>query len=197
MKYLLLILLFLSCSLHDNNIKPNDGLSNITYYANTHTTNHGYVTYPMNSWSKTIVFNNSAKYVTSDPLNQDDWNKLFGVRKNAISNYRNGAYLVWCWPNKPIGDVNYNKIRLGWYLHNDNGDFVSMPLSQSIYVNLYTPVYLSVQNFNDRFVFIIAGQYFTIYKSQYNVDNFTNGWRLSPHFGGQETTDHNILINYN
>ena len=204
MKYLLIILLFFSCTKDSlvsvENIKEvvlkeeptsNRSFDNITYYANQHVSNHGYVTYPMNEWSKTVVFTESCRYITNDPLNQIDYNKLFGVRKSALYNYRNGAYLVWAY--KPEID----KIRIGWYLHDDDGNFISMPIAQSIYVNINEPVYLYLRNYNNTFVYNLDGVTVNINKSQYDIDNFSNGWRLSPNFGGQETPDNNVTITYN
>lgn len=212
MKYLILILLFFSCTKDSlvpiEDIKEivlkeepafNRSFNNITYYANQHSTNHGYITYPMNSWTKTVVFTSSCRYITDDSLNQDDWNKLFGIRKNATNNYKNGAYLVWCYKPQVItpDGILYDKIRIGWYLHDDDGDFIPMPLTQTIYVNLNTLVYLYLRNFNNNFAFNLNGQSIPIMKAQYNIDNFSNGWRLSPNFGGQETPDNNVLILYN
>jgi len=177
----------------------NRTLSTITYYAGQHITNHGYVTYPMNQWSSTVVFTSSCRYETTDPLNQDDWNKLFGVRKSALNQYKNGAYLVWCYvPYSIIGnDTIIDKIRLGWYLHDDDGDFIPMPLTQTVYANLNTPVYLYLRNYETNFVYNLNGVPVYINKSSYNIDNFSNSWRLSPNFGGDETPDHNVIITIN
>lgn len=213
MKYLLITLLFFSCTKESylpmknrpidlvlkEEPSQNRSFDNITYYANQHISNHGYITYPMNQWDKTVVFTSSCRYITDDPLNQDDWNKLFGIRKNATNNYKNGAYLVWCYiPQVTTPDgILYDKIRIGWYLHDDDEDFVLMPLSETIYVDLNTPVYLYLRNYNNTFVYNLDGVTVNINKSQYDIDNFSNGWRLSPNFGGQETPDHNVTITYN
>jgi len=210
MKYLLILLLVFSCTKEsfvpleevykteeEYNEVTGRSYNSIVYQANQHVSNHGYATYPMNEWSKTVIFTESCKYTTDDPLNQDDWNKLFGVRKSALSNSRNGAYLVWCYPNYPIGHINYDKIRIGWYLHDDDGDFIPMPLSQTVYVNINEPVYLYLKNYNSNFVYSLNWNTYYINKAQYNIDNFSNGWRLSPHFGGQETPDHNVVITIN
>lgn len=159
--------------------------------------NHLYITYPMNEWLATVVFTPSCRYITKDASNQDDWNKLFGIRKSPFFNYQNGAYLGWCYPNYPIGHANHNKIRIGWYLHNENGKFVLMPLSETIYVNINDPVIMGVKNYSTNFVYNLNGKIIDINKSAYSIDNFAKGWRLSPNFGGQETPDYNIVIKYN
>jgi hypothetical protein len=209
-KYILILLLFISCTKRD--IEPigyelvlkeeptqNRAFDNITYYANQHVTNHGYITYPMNQWSKTVVFTPSCRYECNDPLNQDDWNKLFGVRKNAVEQFKNGAYLVWSYVPYSIiqGDTIIDKIRIGWYLHDQNGNFDPMPLIETIYVDIGVPVYLYLRNFQTYFIYNLNGTVVNINKAQYNILNFSNGWRLSPHSGGDETQDHNMVIQYN
>jgi hypothetical protein len=206
-KYLLIILLLVSCTKESYTPigdiakieQESRSLSTITYYEGGHISNHGYITYPMNEWSSTVVFTESCRYETNDPLNQDDWNKLFGVRKSALSNTKNGAYLVWCYVPYSIiaSDTIVDKIRIGWYLHDDDGDFIPMPLNQTIYVNLNTPVYLYLKNYYNNFVYNLNGQNIPIMKGLYNIDNFSNGWRLSPNFGGQEVPDHNVIITIN
>lgn len=213
MRYIVFILLlFMSCTKQDIepvfDIKetvlkeeptPNRAFDNITYYANQHVSNHGYITYPMNQWSKTVVFTPSCRYECIDPLNQDDWNKLFGVRKNAIEQFKNGAYLVWCYVPYSIiqGDTIIDKIRIGWYLHNNAGNFDLMPLTETIYVNIGVPVSLYLRNFQTYFIYNLNGQAIYINKADYNILNFSNGWRLSPNSGGDETQDHNMVIQYN
>lgn len=169
----------------------------VIYYKGLHMTNHLYITYPENEWYATVIFTSSCRYVTKEAGNQDDWNKLFGIRRSPLCNYINGAYLAWCYPNYPIGHANYNKIRIGWYLHNGNGKFVLMPLSETIYVDINEPVVMSIKNYSDNFVYNLNDKIIDINKSAYGIDRFSNGWRLSPNFGGQETPDHNIVIKYN
>lgn len=169
----------------------------IHYYPNTFLTNHSGILCPRNNWSGTVIFTDSCRYTTVDPLNQDDYVKLFGIRKSPFFNYQNGAYLGWCYPNYPIGHANHNKIRIGWYLHNENGKFVLMPLSETIYVNINDPVIMGVKNYSTNFVYNLNGKIIDINKSAYSIDNFAKGWRLSPNFGGDETQDHNMVIQYN
>jgi hypothetical protein len=207
MKNILLIvfLVLTSCAKHD--IKPidadrkdvvlkeepasNRAFNNITYFANQHITNHGYITYPMNQWSKTVVFTESCRYECQDPLNQIDYNKLFGVRKFGLNQFKNGAYLVWAY--KPQTD----QIRIGWYLHDSNGNFEGMPIAESIYVEIGEPVYLYLRNHNSYFVYNLNGQMININKEDHQIDNFSNGYRLSPNSGGDETQDHDMVIMYN
>lgn len=205
LKYLLILLFFLSsCAKQD--IEPiadlndivlkeeptsNRAFDNITYYANQHVTNHGYITYPINIWTKTVVFTPSCRYECEDPLNQIDYNKLFGIRKFGLDQFKNGAYLVWAY--KPSTD----QIRIGWYLHDADGNFEGMPIAQSIYVEIGEPVYLYLRNYNNCFVYNLNGQTININKSEHNIVNFSNGYRLSPNSGGDETQDHNMVIQYN
>jgi hypothetical protein len=150
----------------------------------------------MNEWSGTVVFTPSCRYICDDLLNQIDFNKLFGIRKSPLPTnlHRNGAYLAWSYPNKPPGDINYDKIRVGWYLHDDNSNVESMPIADCVYVNIDEPVHLSIGNYYNEFVFNLNGQTIYINKSEHNIQNFSNGWRLNPWSGGQETQDHNMYI---
>ena len=211
MKYLLILLFFFSCTKESfepvGDIKEivlkeepssNRVFDNITYFANQHITNHGYITYPMNIWSKTVVFTESCRYECDDPLNQIDYNKLFGVRKFGLDQFENGAYLVWAYApvvNKP-DTILYDKIRIGWYLHDSSGGFEGMPIAESVYVDIGVPVYLYLRNFKDWFIFNLNGQIVNIYKSDHDILNFSNGYRLSPHSGGQETQDHNMIVSF-
>jgi len=212
MKYILLFLPFFSCTKEPfepvGDIKEivlkeepssNRSFDNITYFANQHLTNHGYITYPMNVWTKTVVFTPSCRYECEDLLNQDDWNKLFGVRKFGSDQSKNGAYLVWCYVPYSIiqGDTIEDKIRIGWYLHDRYGNFYPMPLTETIYVDIGVPVYLYLRNYQTYFIYNLNGTVVNINKADYNILNFSNGWRLSPNSGGQETQDHNMVIQYN
>ena len=197
MKHLILILLFFSCNKEPlKELENTRSINSIIYYTNQHISNQGYITYPMNQWNAIVTFTSSCRYITSDPLNQIDYNKLFGVRKNGVNNYKNGAYLVWAYvPQVNTSDgVIFDKIRIGWYLHDDDGNFEGMPIAESIYVDLNTPVQLNIYNYNAFFWFNLNGNSYYINKSEHNIDNFSNGWRLSPNFGGQETPDYNITI---
>lgn len=204
MKHLLLFLLLCSCTkdsltpvgdVWDNTRSQN----NLVYYANTHLTNMNFPTTPMNVWSGTVIFKSSCEYYCQDTLNQDDYNKLFGIRKSPLYLHRNGAYIGWCYvPEVELPDGTlYNKIRLAWYLHDDDGSFVLMPLSETVYVDLNTPVYLYIRNHNNNFTFVLNDEVFYINKWAYNIDNFSNGWRLNPWSGGSETQDHNMIISIN
>ena len=88
----------------------------------------------MNIWTKTVVFTESCRYECDDPDNQIDYNKIFGIRKFGLDQFKNGAYLVWAYApvvNKP-DTILYDKIRIGWYLHDSSGGFEGMPIAESI-----------------------------------------------------------------
>lgn len=196
MKYLLILLFFFSCT--KEQIEPvgdiadqNRSQSTLVYYANQHFTNMNWPTTPMNVWSATVTFHRSCEYYCQDEENQIDYNKLFGIRKSPLALHRNGAYIGWNYV--PAKD----SIRLAWYLHDDDGGFESLPIPQTIYVALEDPITLYIANYNAYFIYVLDNHFLHINKSAHNIDNFSNGWRLNPWSGGQETQDHNMIVSIN
>lgn len=162
----------------------------IHYYPNTFLTNYSGLLLPRNNWSGTVLFTDSCRYTTVDPDNQDDYIKLFGIRKSPLptNTNKNGAYLVWCYV------PSVDKIRIGWYLHDRDRNFISMPMDIAPKVDLNTPVILDIANYKENFVFQLGNMNVNIEKGKYNIDSFKQGFSLQPWGGGTETISHSRKV---
>lgn len=165
----------------------------LIYYPNTFLTNFSFRLCLRNSWSATVVFESSCRYTTVDNRNQDDFVKLFGIRKSPWpTNTRvNGAYLAWCYV--PEGD----KIRAAWYLHDRNGSFKFMTKTDAPLFDIGKPVSLSLINHDESFDFQLGDVKAEIEKAKYGIDNFKQGWSLQPWGGGTETIGHTRRVQLN
>ena len=162
----------------------------IHYYPNTFLTNHSGILCPRNNWSGTVIFTDSCRYTTLDPDNQDDYVKLFGIRKSPLptNTNKNGAYLTWCYV------PSVDKIRIAWYLHDRNRNFVLMPKAIAPLVEIQSPVILDIANYENNFVFQLGEMNVNINKEEKNIDNFKQGWSLQPWGGGTETIGHSRKV---
>jgi hypothetical protein len=162
----------------------------IHYYPNTFLTNHSGILCPRNNWTGMVIFTDSCRYTTINPDNQDDYVKLFGIRKSPLptNTNKNGAYLTWCYV------PNVDKIRIAWYLHDRDRNFIIMPKAIAPLVELNTPVHLDIANYENNFVFQLGEMNINIEKEDYNIDKFKQGWSLQPWGGGTETISHSRKI---
>lgn len=158
----------------------------LIYYPNSFLTNFSFRLCLRNNWSGTVVFEDSCRYMTVAPNNQGDYIKLFGIRKSPwpTNTKKNGAYLVWAY----VPEVD--KIRMSWYLHDRNGGFRFMPVSDAPLFDLNTPIKLDLTNHLESFDYQIGGVKFDVKKANYNIDSFKQGWSLQPWGGGTETIGH-------
>lgn len=129
-----------------------------------------------------VYFDDSCKYLTKNPNNQQDINKLYGFTDCNSLVHTNSARFGWVWnPNTELIDIySYcyiNKQRKFKYL-------------DSVKLNTW----------NDLSIILYRGYYcFLIKKNYYFEDREQQHERglyvmLYPHFGGDETAPHDIKI---
>lgn len=127
-----------------------------------------------------VYFDQTAKYKTTDPANQDDINKLYGFSDNNSLHHLFSARIGWRW--------SMDSLRLFGYIYNNGQrayrEITSIPLNKVI----------------DCSIKAEAGQYiFTVNKISVSMPRaattaMATGYKLYPYFGGDELAPHEIFI---
>ena len=126
-----------------------------------------------------VKFDSSAMYKTVASANQADINKLYGVSDCGTHHHTNSARFGWRWYK--------NQLEIWAYTYANN---------ERKYVFIDTVALNEFQNYEIEFT---ANQYIfrlnskTIELSR-KCEGSTNGYKLFPYFGGDETAPHDVTI---
>ncbi len=127
-----------------------------------------------------VKFDSSAIYVTQNPANQIDINKLYGFSDNNADHHSFSARFGWRWNN--------NALRLFGYIYNDGiRSFKELGV-----VNIGEENYCSIKIKDSIYIFNLNNKADTLPRKSTTQNAI--GYRLYPYFGGDETAPHNINI---
>ena len=133
------------------------------------------------SFDLEVIFDENARYETSDPNNQLDVNKLWGVSDCGNNHSYSSMRFGWRW------NLEKDSMEILMY-RRMFGEFEFKSLG---FVNLGETVYMSMNITNDSYEMCLNGHCdsmerpcFTTYKRYF----------LYPYFGGNETAPHDITI---
>lgn len=127
-----------------------------------------------------IKFDSSAIYQTTDPVNQNDINKLYGFSDNNAQHHQYSARFGWRWSN--------NALRLFGYIYNN-----SVRSSKEIAtVAIGTENNCSIKVSDSTYVFTLNGKSVSMPRTSKTVQ--AEGYKLYPYFGGDERAPHSIFI---
>ncbi len=128
----------------------------------------------------TVKFDSSAVYQTTDPVNQEDINKLYGFSDNNADHQQFSARFGWNWAR--------NALRLYAYIYN-NGERASQEITSIQIGNDYT---CSIKVSTDHYIFSVNNSTIEMPRSSTTAEAV--GYKLFPYFGGDETAPHEIDI---
>ncbi|MBF9253814.1 hypothetical protein I2I11_10960 [Pontibacter sp. 172403-2] len=126
-----------------------------------------------------VTFDSSAVYTTTDPVNQGDINKLYGVADCGTTHQTNSARFGWRWYNNQLEIHAYtylNKIRMSAYIGT-----VALGRKSICELELGDQVY----------TFRLDSRQVTLPRA---CSGAGEGYQLYPYFGGDETAPHDIRI---
>lgn len=171
---ILAILCLVSCKKIDE-----DGYRTFKIKKGKHRSTFSYCTTKSNLINFKVMFDESAEYYTSDPLNQYDVNKLYGVSDCGSRHMENSIRFGWRWLN--------DSLEILWFKHED-GKFSFDKITS---IDLNVPYDCSIELTDDSYILRIGTEEKIIdrkcagkYKKYY----------LYPYFGGDETAPHDINI---
>lgn len=128
----------------------------------------------------TVKFDSSAIYQTTDPLNQNDINKLYGFSDNNGDHHQFSARFGWRW--------SAHALRLFGYTYN-NGLRASKELGN---IQIGSNNICSIRVGIGQYYFTLNGT--TDSMSRESLSTTAIGYQLYPYFGGDETAPHDINI---
>ncbi len=144
-----------------------------------HRSNTAYCTNKSNYISFEAIFDESAQYISDDPDNQYDVNKLYGLSDCETSHTKNSIRFGWRWLN--------DSLEILWYKRED-GDFSFEKITT---INLNTSYYYTITFTEDSYILSVNGV-------QVEVNRKCSGtyrkYYLYPYFGGDEKAPHDITI---
>ncbi|MDF2456569.1 MAG: hypothetical protein K0R51_2562 [Cytophagaceae bacterium] len=180
---LLLTGIFFSCSKKTDD--PNPSTFNGTKYtivSGAHESTQQLVFKTTNELRFKAKFDSSAIYTTSDPLNQDDTNKLYGLSDcGSVNHQTNSARFGWRWFNNQLEIMSY------CYIDGLRPEPVRVATVALNTVNSYSIAFKS-----DKYIFTVNdSSKVEVYKNC-NYNSIRN--KLYPYFGGDETAPHEIRI---
>lgn len=171
---ILAILCIVSCKKIDEN-----GYKTFKIKKGKHRSTFSYCSTKSNLINFKVMFDESAEYYTSDPLNQYDVNKLYGVSDCGSRHMENSIRFGWRWLN--------DSLEILWFKHED-GNF-SFDKITSIELNV--PYDCSIGLSDDSYILKIGNE-------EKIIDRKCSGknkkYYLYPYFGGDETAPHDINI---
>ncbi|WP_051360011.1 hypothetical protein [Adhaeribacter aquaticus] len=124
-------------------------------------------------------FDNSAIYLSKDPVNQYDINKLYGFSDCRTAHHTNSARFGWRWLNK--------RLEVLAYTYKDGvryEQFISA-------VDLNTEYVYELECLENKYIFRLNGE--TVEMERGCNDN-PQKYKLFPYFGGDEVAPHDITI---
>lgn len=173
---LVILLSFTSCKKYDE-----DGYRVFTIKEGKHRS-----TFDIDRTSKSIlyfscIFDSNCEYLTDDPVNQFDINKLYGLSDCGTSHSKNSVRFGWRWDNID------NSIEINSYVRID-GVFQFKKICN---VNLNEPNDYSIQIYPDHYIFTVGNIESRVDKE---CDFEGERYKLYPYFGGDEEAPHNMTI---
>jgi len=126
------------------------------------------------------IFDGSAVYTTSDPVNQHDINKLYGFSECNQRHHKNSARFGWRWLN--------GNLEIHAYVYND-GERSSQFITN---VSLNKSYKYSIEMYDDYYVFRVDNE--SIKMTRTNNCDTGLFYMLFPYFGGDEKAPHEIKI---
>jgi hypothetical protein len=126
-----------------------------------------------------VVFDASAVYTTTNPVNQYDINKLWGFSEGFDNQY-NSARFGWNWYN--------NALHLHAYVYN-RGTRINQEIAV---VPIGTEISCSIKVSGSSYVFAVNGTSITM--SRGLSTSSASGYQQYPYFGGDEVAPHKISI---
>ena len=127
-----------------------------------------------------VKFDNSAKYQTTDPANQEDINKLYGFSDNNNAHQEYSARFGWNWTR--------DSLRVFAYIYN-NGVRTSQELAAILPNTEYN---CSIKIVGNAYAFKLNDK--TITMNRESTTAKAQGYKLYPYFGGDELAPHDISI---
>jgi len=126
-----------------------------------------------------VTFDSTAIYTTTNPANQGDINKLYGVSDCGSDHQTNSARFGWRWFNGKLELHAYtylNKVRKSAYI----GD---IPLGKATVCELKLE--------NEQYTFSASGHTVSLPRA---CNGAGAGYQLYPYFGGDEAAPHQVTI---
>jgi len=144
-----------------------------------HFTSNNFGIVPANKVKFLAKFDESAQYVTIDPFNQADINKLYGFSDCSTDHQSNSARFGWRWYNNQLEILAYtyvNQVRREKFI-------TAVNLNQAYEYELAATDTTYVFKLNGRTVEMDRG-----------CSGNSDKYKLFPYFGGDETAPHTIKI---
>lgn len=173
-KYILIFLAFFSCKKIDEN-----GFQKFTIKKGKHRSGWRYNTSRSNSFNIEVIFDESAKYTTVDPVNQYDVNKLWGVSDCGNDHHENSIRFGWRWLNDSLEILWYRRVA---------GQFDFEKIT-TVNFNETNRMHLSINK--NSYELRVNGVIKTVSRP---CDQDYKRYKLYPYFGGDEKAPHNITI---
>jgi hypothetical protein len=142
---------------------------------------NGFQTVSYTQQSLTVKFDSSAVYQTTDAVNQEDINKLYGFSDNNSEHQQYSARFGWNWAR--------DSLRLYAYVYN-NGERVSAEIGP---VAVGADHHCSISVAGSTYIFTVDDMTVRVPRASTTPEG--SGYRLYPYFGGDETAPHDIHIN--
>ncbi|ALJ01552.1 hypothetical protein DC20_17695 [Rufibacter tibetensis] len=147
-----------------------------------HETTNPFLVLKTNSIKFEVKFDSTAIYATTDPANQADINKLFGLSDCSSFHHQNSARFGWRWYN--------NQLELHAYSYNSGKNMSTFITAIDLNKKYTCEVTLTDTNY----LYKIGEK--TIEHAR-ACTGIGNGYQLYPYFGGDETAPHQIKIMIN
>lgn len=173
-KYILILLCLLSCRKIDDN-----GFRIYTIKSGNHKSRSSFKTTKTNNLQFQVIFDSTAIYETSDPVNQWDVNKLYGTSDCGDRHQESSIRIGWRWLN--------DSLELHWFRHDQDFEFQKIKC-----VELNQIIDCSIQFNNSEYIINIDDISVTIDRPCSRSSN--RKYYLWPYFGGDETAPHDIKI---
>jgi hypothetical protein len=126
-----------------------------------------------------VTFDNSAIYSTTDPANQSDINKLYGLSDCGNHHHTNSARFGWRWYNNQLEIHAYSYIAASRHTEY----ITSIPLNK--------PAICELTLSNGKYIFNVNGKQVTLPRG---CGGKMDAYKLYPYFGGDEVAPHDIKI---
>lgn len=143
-------------------------------------TNNNYKPVDLTELRFTVRFDSSCVYLTADPANQWDINKLYGFADNNANHQEFSARIGWRWSE--------GALRLFAYTYNkairDSKELAVIPVGQD--------VHCAIKVAKDRYVFSVDEKSETM--PRLSTTTTAQGYQLYPYFGGDEVAPHDVRI---
>jgi hypothetical protein len=128
-----------------------------------------------------VIFNETAKYTSVDPINQWDVNKLFGFSDCNSQHHENSARVGWRWLN--------DKLELLAYVY-VNGVETNEKICD---VNFDEEIYCEIVDMGEHYKFIVNDSTVTMNRGCSNKGGLFR-YYLFFYFGGDEKAPHDITV---